>query len=410
MARRYALTLETIKVNQNPGFLSLTKIFNLGVPEKKGQYESTTNHLTHAWPFFDAQFDSPQCSYGADHVQFAGQKGSPSMKILPNKISTNDIKKLALNHSTSRSWAKGELGATSSTVAQRGYKVFSPGDYMYDFEFPFQSSMPETVKTDCGSVKYDLTASVERAGAFRPNLVGIKEIRVVRIPGDGSLEHVEPIAISRTWDDQLHYDIIISGKSFPLGSKIPIAFKLTPLAKVACHRIKVYVSETTRLTMLNDEGQRIVGPKQLLLFDKRAGYPGVGAFPGSTQRFIAGGGTEGENQRGEDPTSSRREANMLGDTSSDAGMGPTEMEFEVQLPSCSSMKTREPLERLHYGTTCKAIEIGHWIKVSYAQKNNPAVYLIYAEQSILFFANKTYLDRTSPFKIRRDGAFETPSL
>jgi len=53
----------------------------------------------------------------------------------------------------------------------------------------------------------------------------------------------EPIFISRYWEDQLHYNIIIAGKSFPIGGRMPIAFKLTPLAKAQVHKLKVFVTE-----------------------------------------------------------------------------------------------------------------------------------------------------------------------
>ena len=128
---------------------------------------------------------------------------------------------------------------------------------MYNVEFPIDSRFPESVVTEFACVKYELEATVERSGVFRPNLLGTKEIPIIRTPAEGSLKHVEPIAISRTWEDQLRYDIVISGKSFPLGSQVPIAFKLTPRAKVACHRIKVYVTEISRYWAVNKTVHRL---------------------------------------------------------------------------------------------------------------------------------------------------------
>ena len=84
-------------------------------------------------------------------------------------------------------------------------------------------------------------------------------------------------------------------------------------------------------------------------------------------RITAGGGiayderaraARGEDVTGVDPT------NLLGDLSaSDAGVGPTEMEFNVQLPSCHTMKDRERSSRLHFDTTYQNIQVHHWIKV-----------------------------------------------
>merc|ERR1711881_476181 len=113
-------------------------------------------------------------------------------------------------------------------------------------------------------------AVVERAGAFKTNLMGTKEGVVIRTPAEGALEQVEPIAISRNWEDQLHYDIVISGKSFPLGSTVPIAFKLTPLAKVQCHRIKVFVTENIQYFTNNKKVHRLEPTRKVQLFEKRA--------------------------------------------------------------------------------------------------------------------------------------------
>lgn len=50
-----------------------------------------------------------------------------------------------------------------------------------------------------GSVRYELEATVERAGAFKSNLYGKTEVLLVRNPAEQNLEIHEPISISRTW-------------------------------------------------------------------------------------------------------------------------------------------------------------------------------------------------------------------
>lgn len=267
----------------------------------------------------------------------------------------------------SRSFSRNEPPVNTQAQSQRNYRMFPVGDYLYSFEFPIDGSLPETIKTDLGLVKYDLEAIVERSGAFRPNLLGTMEIPVVRTPAEGSLEQVEPIAISRNWEDQLHYDIVISGKSFPLGSQIPIAFKLTPLAKVECHRIKVFVTENIQHWTADKSVHRLQPAKKVLLFEKRAETASTSAYPGSSMRVTAGGGVDWDHRaaaaRGEEIVN-RSQTNLLGNLSSDSGIGPTEMEFNVQLPSCHEMKGRDDGQRLHFDTTYENIQINHWIKVS----------------------------------------------
>ena len=219
---------------------------------------------------------------------------------------------------------------------------------------------------ELGSVKYELEASIERAGAFRANLLGNKEVTLIRAPSEGSLEQVEPIAISRNWEDQLHYDIVISGKSFPLGAQVPIAFKLTPLAKVQCHRIKVFVTENIEYFCSQKRVHRMEPTRKIQLFEKRPDGPPTSAFPGSSMRIVSGGGLSYDQRaaasRGEEVTPSDS-TNLLGNLEGDYNIGPTEMEFNVQLPSCINMKDKEKSQRLHFDTTYQNIQVHHWIKV-----------------------------------------------
>ncbi|KAI1931762.1 hypothetical protein LOZ65_001202 [Ophidiomyces ophidiicola] len=346
------------------------------LPSQKHFYRDSRGVMTHIWPFYNDRYITQQNRYGADYFRLLHpKKGAPTYPtsgLFPRSRSSvsldrmaKEFRRLSLPHSSSRSFTSDEFAAPS-TSAQTGYTLFQPGDYIYNFELPIDSHFPETIKTDYGSVKYSLEAFVERAGVFRPNISGSKEVLLVRTPSQNSLEQVEPIAISRSWEDQLHYDIIISGKSFPLGAQIPIAFKLTPLAKVSCHRIKVYVSETALHWSLGNVEHRTDKNRQILLFDKRAGFPVISTYPGSKLRITSGGGIRWEDReaaaRGveiSDPMCT----NLLGDVESDFGAGPTEMEFDVQLPTCPLMRNVESAQKLHCDSAYDNITINHWIRI-----------------------------------------------
>ncbi|KAF2161379.1 hypothetical protein M409DRAFT_59093 [Zasmidium cellare ATCC 36951] len=349
-----------------------------GIPPRKVEFEEKDTIMSHTWPFFNAQFESAEKGTNADHVQlFKGPDGASSTvtRLDPLgrstesnstvNLSSKEAKKLALSVNQSRSFGKGDP-PPGPTVAAKGYRTFLPGDYIYNFELPLDSRLPETIDVELGSVKYELEAVVERSGAFRANLVGTKEVTLIRAPAEGSLEQVEPIAISRNWEDQLHYDIVISGKSFPLGTQVPIAFKLTPLAKVQCHRIKVLVTENIEYFCSNKRVHRMEPTRKVQLFEKRADGPPTSTFPGSTMRVTAGGGVPYDQRaraaRGEDvaPTDT---TNLLGNLEGDSNIGPTEMEFNVQLPSCHTMKDRDRSQRLHFDTTYQNIQVHHWIKI-----------------------------------------------
>lgn len=346
-----------------------------GIPPRKTEFEEKDTIMAHTWPFFNAQFEGAEKGSGADHVHLFGQDGSSSRLDALGRssnhgssanLSAKEAKKLALSVNQSRSFGKGETQPGSS-VASKGYRTFLPGDYVYNFEYALDSRLPESIDVELGSVKYELEAIVERSGAFRANLVGGKEVTLIRAPGESSLEQVEPIAISRNWEDQLHYDIVISGKSFPLGSQVPIAFKLTPLAKVQCHRIKVLVTENIEYFCSNKKVHRMEPTRKVQLFEKRADQPPQSTFPGSTMRVTSGGGVPYDQRaqaaRG-DPYTADDSSNLLGNLTGEATIGPTEMEFNVQLPSCQEMKEeRARSHRLHFDTTYQNIQVHHWIKI-----------------------------------------------
>lgn len=361
--------------------LKLTMTVEKGIPPKKTEFKDKESLMNHTWPFFNAQFQTAEFGSGADIVKPVKGPSATTTEIgvtdsslestqrrpVNNNLSAKEAKQLSLSLNQSRSFGKDDRAAKGgSTVAQKGYRTFTPGDYYYNFELPIDSRLPESITVDLGSVKYELEAIVERAGAFRSNLVGCKEVTLIRAPSEGSLEQVEPIAISRNWEDQLHYDIVISGKSFPLGAQVPIAFKLTPLAKVQCHRIKVFVTENIQYYTSNKRVHRLEPIRKFQLFEKRADAPSSSAYPGSSVRITAGGGVAYDGRaaaaRG-DENVPRDTSNLLGNLEGEHNVGPTEMEFSVQLPSCHNMKETDKFSRLHFDTTYQGIQIHHWIKV-----------------------------------------------
>lgn len=212
-----------------------------GIPPAKTDLFEEQTLRTQSLVFFramhqemwDTEYGS-QCTYVHKPTGLVGAlQPTTSSGALPvlgkgrnSTLTAKEYKKLSLQSVNSRSFGKGDSPHINQVQA-KGYKVFRPGTYEYSFELPLDHSQLETAKLPYGSVRWDLEAAVERAGAFKPNLHGSKEVPIVRLPDQMSLETVEPISISRHWEDQLHYDIIISGKSFPIGGRIPIAFKLT---------------------------------------------------------------------------------------------------------------------------------------------------------------------------------------
>lgn len=295
-------------------------------------------------------------------------------------LSAKDLKRLSLQNTQARSFQKSD-SPYGPTPQQKGYKTFHPGVYEYSFELPLDNSSPETTHLPLASVKWSLEALVERSGTFKPNLQGFKEVPVVRSPSEDSLELVEPISISRKWEDQLYYEIMISGKSFPLGTRIPIAFKLTPLAKVRIHKLKVYVTENMEYFTSNRRVARRETARKILLLEKVAGKPLAKEYNASEVRVLAGGEMSTEERvQARESTMRYRErlANMQGTSAEplpeptenilgelDLGeqyWGQTEIEMNVQLPTCEMIE-RDKSKRLVHDCTWKNVNVHHWIKV-----------------------------------------------
>ncbi|KAI0405628.1 hypothetical protein F4802DRAFT_164129 [Xylaria palmicola] len=295
-------------------------------------------------------------------------------------VSAQDYKRLSLQSVQSRSFEKNAQG--TEMIQPKTYKIFRPGKYEYSFELPIDHHQLETTKLQFGAVKWELEAIVERAGAFKPNLHGSKEIRIVRVPDQLSLEMTEPISISRQWEDQLHYDIMISGKSFPIGAHIPIAFKLTPLAKVQVHKLKVFVTESVEYWTNDRRVTRKDPGRKILLFEKAAGKPLDRQYESSEIRILSGGELTPDRRNEARAAAQRRRGleasmnhtmpqplpdpseNILGDL--DLGLesywGPTEMEMSVQIPTCERMAKDKNL-RLHPDCSWKNVNVHHWIKI-----------------------------------------------
>lgn len=189
---------------------------------------------------------------------------------------------------------------------------------------------------------------------------------MIRTPAENSLMQTELIAISKDWTDQLHYEIIVSGKCFPMGSQVPIALKLTPLAKVQFHCIKVLLTESIEYFANHRKAHRLKSHRGIQLVEKIADGPLSSAFPGSSARVFAGAAVDFDPRdravSGDENIERNKSDDRLGHLEAERYVGPTEMEFMVQLPSCNTMKEEE---RIHVDTTYKQIQIHHWIKVMF---------------------------------------------
>ncbi|CAN6633137.1 hypothetical protein TRVA0_014S00364 [Trichomonascus vanleenenianus] len=150
--------------------------------------------------------------------------------------------------------------------------IVPAGEYVYNFTLAIDPKVPETIRAPNGSLNYYLVPKVVRSGAFSMNLSGQHEVELVRSPPNNyDAMSNNPIAISRNWDDRLHYEILIPRKYISLGSSIPMAIKLTPLEKVMVHRVRVHVVETIQYTYSHEPNLSYTDRSlKILLYEKKA--------------------------------------------------------------------------------------------------------------------------------------------
>ncbi|GAV51202.1 hypothetical protein ZYGR_0AD03850 [Zygosaccharomyces rouxii] len=228
-------------------------------------------------------------------------------------------------------------GDSGSTSGSGDHFVFQPGDYIYTFEQAIPTSYPETIKADFGFVEYQLFASIERVGAFKSNVTARLPVPLIRTQSDSSVEETEPIAISRDWEDQLHYDIVIASKDIILDAFLPIAFHFAPLDKVTLHRIRIYLTETMEYYCRGKKVHRMEPTRKFLLAEHNG--PNI-MHP---------------EEKG--PLKAKNMGNLLLEESS-ADLVNKDYEYQVFVPSIVSDR-----HVIHPDTSFDKVKSNHWIKL-----------------------------------------------
>lgn len=118
------------------------------------------------------------------------------------------------------------------------------GIYTYPISIVIPGDAPPSLQCDFGSVTYTLKATVHRPGAFTHRISASREVTLIASPGEDDVEESDNIVVQREWDSQMHYIIIISGRTFPIGSAIPVHITFMPIAKIKIYRISAIIEGT----------------------------------------------------------------------------------------------------------------------------------------------------------------------
>lgn len=342
--------------------------------------------MQHTWCFFNVQSPSAERSIHADSTSFYKRAhslpsdnstalsrksmGDAARSSFESKERSSVTKRRLSLQSKGRRFRRAGTLEAGGTTQSKDSELFQPGEYIYTFELAIGNDMPESINVQYGSVKWQLEALVGRTGWFSPNIAGTKEVTLVRVPGENSIERTEPIVHRKCWDDSLRYDIVISGKCFALGSRIPIAFTFTPLATVRCLRVEMALTEEVERFAKDSNSLPSRLRRSIRLLERDEDGTISSAFPGSSiEPFLTRKPDDDRHVKAAPRVTIAQQNNTINSPLAQTEIVTSTWDFLVQLPKCDTTKEHE---RIHVDAISKHIQVRHWIKVCPSSYYNPA--------------------------------------
>lgn len=158
------------------------------------------------------------------------------------------------------------IGGGGGDEEVHNWKEFAKGTYNWPISFTIPPNMPPSIHAEFGSVIYKLKAHVVRAGALTTNLSDEMEVTMIAGPQEDDMEESDNVIVERQWEDQMRYQIALSGKAFPIGGTIPISIRLMPLAKCKVYRLTIALEEKSDYYASNKKVARHETPRRFVLF------------------------------------------------------------------------------------------------------------------------------------------------
>jgi hypothetical protein len=206
-----------------------------------------------------------------------------------------------------------------------------------------------------------------RVGALTPNLTEDLEVTMVAGPQEDDMEETDNVIVERQWEDQMRYQIALSGKAFPIGSIIPMSVRLMPLTKCKVHRLTVALEEKTDYYAVGRKVARHETPRKFILFQAKNGDKKERSDP------LLPILSESASAAKDSPLAPLARAAALNNPREFAEfsnpeddvyaslldpLGPWHLEKDLVVPDCH---TRIKFTTKHEQTN---IAIGHWLKVT----------------------------------------------
>lgn len=249
------------------------------------------------------------------------------------------------------------------------WKEFPKGTYNWPISFTIPPNMPPSIHAEFGSVVYKLKAHVVRAGALTTNLSDEMEVQMIAGPQEDDMEESDNVIVERQWEDQMRYQIALSGKAFPIGGTIPISIRLMPLAKCKIYRLTIALEEKSDYYASGKKVARHETPRRFVLFAAKNAAPNKHT-PAEPLLPIL---TDNEDAIQESPLAplarnaalnNPLEFENLANPEDDVyaslldPLGPWHFEKDLAVPDCT---TRLKFSSKHEQTN---ISVAHWLKVT----------------------------------------------
>lgn len=316
----------------------------------------------------------PDGTLDADDGPKVGTVYLKESSVLPSSATTPSWRALK----RARQKFFGFLPKTASINGQRRRKpaktspntVMSPGRYVYNFELALDAQLPETMHLDRLDVSYFLQVVAKRGDVCGRSATRTQEVTLVRCPEDAALEQVEPISVSKKWEDQVFLNVIVSGRAGPLGGHVPVAVRLDATSQLKSLDLKISLTESVVDSSLQCSAARLLlGQRQELLFHSVRDGSAPSADDADQVLFA---GTKNPFRASDCGfrVCGAPDVMDLNYSTMDSRGATVELEMDVQLPAYRPSPRRGRSSRLHQGmhfdVEYKNVQVKHWLKVHQA--------------------------------------------
>ncbi|RIA90722.1 hypothetical protein C1645_823018 [Glomus cerebriforme] len=138
-----------------------------------------------------------------------------------------------------------------SSRNKKKFLTFSSGIHKLSFEYHIPGSLPESITTEFGLIKYKLKFKIDYITTFySKTLSSVRNVEIIRIILPDYINYIG-IELSRNFNQIINYQLSIPKKSYFLDESIPVNLKIIPLINhFKLHSIECLLAQ--KITFMKD--------------------------------------------------------------------------------------------------------------------------------------------------------------